>query len=45
MQVVLRPDAEQEILEAQSWYESKALGLPSNPQYFLSFRIQGAIYE
>jgi plasmid stabilization system protein ParE len=27
MFVVLRPEAEQELLEAQAWYESKALGL------------------
>lgn len=27
MLVVLRPEAEQELLEAQAWYESKALGL------------------
>jgi len=27
MQVILRPEAEQELLEAQAWYESKALGL------------------
>ena len=27
MQVVLRPEAEQELLDAQVWYESKALGL------------------
>jgi hypothetical protein len=27
MQVVLRPEAEQELLEAQAWYESKAQGL------------------
>lgn len=27
MLVVLRPEAEQELLDAQAWYESKALGL------------------
>ncbi|MFA7494694.1 MAG: hypothetical protein WCY67_00095 [Acidithiobacillus sp.] len=27
MLVVLRPEAEHELLEAQTWYESKALGL------------------
>jgi len=27
MLVVFRPEAEQELLEAQAWYESKALGL------------------
>ncbi|MDD4906819.1 MAG: type II toxin-antitoxin system RelE/ParE family toxin [Methylobacter tundripaludum] len=27
MLVVLRPEAEQELLEAQAWYESNALGL------------------
>jgi hypothetical protein len=27
MLVVLRPEAEHELLEAQNWYESKALGL------------------
>jgi len=27
MLVVLRPEAGQELLEAQAWYESKALGL------------------
>ena len=27
MLIVLRPEAEQELLEAQTWYESKALGL------------------
>lgn len=27
MLVVLRPEAEHELLEAQIWYESKALGL------------------
>lgn len=27
MLVVLRPEAEDELLEAQAWYESKALGL------------------
>jgi plasmid stabilization system protein ParE len=27
MLLVLRPEAEQELLEAQAWYESKALGL------------------
>ncbi|MDD2914388.1 MAG: type II toxin-antitoxin system RelE/ParE family toxin [Gallionella sp.] len=27
MRVLLRPEAEQELLEAQAWYESKALGL------------------
>lgn len=27
MRVLLRPEAEQELLEAQSWYESKAQGL------------------
>ena len=27
MLVLLRPEAEQELLEAQAWYESKALGL------------------
>jgi len=27
MLVVLRPEAEQELLEAQAWYESKAMGL------------------
>jgi hypothetical protein len=27
MLVVLRPEAEEELLEAQAWYESKALGL------------------
>ncbi len=27
MQLLLRPEAEQELLEAQAWYESKALGL------------------
>ena len=27
MWVVLRPEAEHELLEAQTWYESKALGL------------------
>ncbi len=27
MLVVLRPEAEQELLEAQAWYESKARGL------------------
>ena len=27
MLIVLRPEAEHELLEAQSWYESKALGL------------------
>lgn len=27
MLVVLRPEAEQELLQAQAWYESKALGL------------------
>ncbi|MDO9049725.1 MAG: hypothetical protein Q7U66_18570 [Methylobacter sp.] len=27
MLVVLRPEAEQELLETQAWYESKALGL------------------
>jgi len=27
MSVVLRPEAEQELLEAQAWYEPKALGL------------------
>lgn len=27
MLVVLRPEAEQELLEAQAWYESKVLGL------------------
>ncbi len=27
MLVVLRPEAEHELLEAQAWYESKALGL------------------
>ena len=27
MLAVLRPEAEQELLEAQAWYESKALGL------------------
>ena len=27
MLVVLRPEAEGELLEAQAWYESKALGL------------------
>ena len=27
MLVVLRPEAEQELLEAQAWYESKALRL------------------
>ena len=27
MLVVLRPEAEVELLEAQAWYESKALGL------------------
>ena len=27
MLIVLRPEAEQELLEAQAWYESKALGL------------------
>jgi len=27
MLVVLRPEAEQELLETQTWYESKALGL------------------
>jgi len=27
MLVVLRPEAERELLEAQAWYESKALGL------------------
>jgi len=27
MLVVLRLEAEQELLEAQAWYESKALGL------------------
>ncbi|RFC41360.1 MAG: hypothetical protein DID89_2727545989 [Candidatus Nitrotoga sp. CP45] len=27
MLVLLRPEAEQELLEAQAWYESKAIGL------------------
>jgi len=27
MRVVLRPEAEQELLEAQAWYEAKVLGL------------------
>jgi plasmid stabilization system protein ParE len=27
MLIVLRPEAEQELLDAQAWYESKALGL------------------
>jgi len=27
MLVALRPEAEQELLEAQAWYESKALGI------------------
>ena len=27
MRVLLRPEAEQELLQAQAWYESKALGL------------------
>lgn len=27
MLLVFRPEAEQELLEAQAWYESKALGL------------------
>ena len=27
MKVVLRPEAEQELLDAQAWYESRALGL------------------
>ena len=27
MLVLLRPEAEQELLETQAWYESKALGL------------------
>ncbi|MBI3713708.1 MAG: hypothetical protein HY253_12215 [Burkholderiales bacterium] len=27
MKIVLRPEAEQELLEAQAWYEEKALGL------------------
>ncbi len=27
MLIVFRPEAEQELLEAQDWYESKALGL------------------
>ena len=27
MLVLLRPEAEQELLEAQAWYKSKALGL------------------
>jgi len=27
MLVVLRPEAERELLDAQAWYESKALGL------------------
>ena len=27
MRVVVRPEAEQELLDAQTWYESKALGL------------------
>ncbi|TAN65229.1 MAG: type II toxin-antitoxin system RelE/ParE family toxin [Methylobacter sp.] len=27
MRAVLRPEAEQELLEARAWYESKALGL------------------
>ncbi len=27
MLVLLRPEAEQELLEAQAWYESKVLGL------------------
>lgn len=30
MRVLLRPEAEQEFLEAQAWYESKALGLGSS---------------
>ena len=27
MLVVFRPEAEQELLEAQAWYESRAMGL------------------
>jgi hypothetical protein len=27
MLIVVRPEAEQELLDAQVWYESKALGL------------------